>query len=207
MTHKKSLFVIPAQAGILSQGLFVLSVKIPAFAGMTVFFIFFLLASSFALTVDTPLSNPQQEAQAQALFKDIRCVVCKSESIADSPAEVARDMRRDIRERIAAGDSSEAIRSTLAERYGDVILMTPPLKRVTVLLWFGPLIIVGLALFMALRYFRHPERSVSEVEGSCAIDKDPSVRLRLTQDDKKTGSPRRYAPRDDEIVSGKMLDH
>lgn len=112
------------------------------------------VSQAFALTVDTPLADPAQEARAQTLFHEIRCVVCQSESIADSPAQVAADMRRLIRSRIKAGDSDAAIKSYLVSRYGDYILMTPPLKRATWLLWFGPLIVLAMGLLLAWRYFR-----------------------------------------------------
>ena len=91
---------------------------------------------------DQPLARPEQEARAQALFNEIRCVVCQHESIADSPAGVASDMRRWVRDRIAAGESDADIREGLVARYGDYVLFTPPLRAGTLLLWGLPLVLV-----------------------------------------------------------------
>lgn len=88
---------------------------------------------------DRPLPDAAQEARARALFDDIRCVVCQHEAIADSPAGIAADMRRLVREEIAAGRSDQQIRTDLVDRYGDFVLFTPPLRGGTWLLWFGPL--------------------------------------------------------------------
>ncbi|MDP1912971.1 cytochrome c-type biogenesis protein [Brevundimonas sp.] len=88
---------------------------------------------------DRPLADVAQEARAKALFADIRCVVCQHEAIADSPAGIAADMRRLVREEIAAGRSDEQVRTDLVRRYGDFVLFTPPLRAGTWLLWFGPL--------------------------------------------------------------------
>ncbi|MFN7109039.1 MAG: cytochrome c-type biogenesis protein CcmH [Brevundimonas sp.] len=95
---------------------------------------------------DRPLTDATQEARAQALFKDVRCVVCQHEAIADSPAGVAGDMRRLIREEIAAGASDQAVRDDLVRRFGDYVLFTPPVRVGTWLLWFGPFALVLLAI-------------------------------------------------------------
>ena len=91
---------------------------------------------------DRPLPDAAQEARARALFGDIRCVVCQHESIADSPAGIAADMRRLVREEIAAGKSDQAVRADLVRRYGDYVLFQPPVRAGTWLLWFGPFALV-----------------------------------------------------------------
>lgn len=91
---------------------------------------------------DRPLVDAAQEARAQALFDDIRCVVCQHEAIADSPAGIAADMRRLVREEIAAGSTDVEIRDDLVRRYGDFVLFKPPVRAATWLLWFGPLALV-----------------------------------------------------------------
>lgn len=96
------------------------------------------LAQEPAATPDEPLALPGQEARAQALFEVVRCVVCQHESIADSPAGIAGDMRRLIREEIASGATDQAIREDLVRRWGDYVLFTPPVRTGTWLLWFGP---------------------------------------------------------------------
>ncbi|WP_296165400.1 cytochrome c-type biogenesis protein [uncultured Brevundimonas sp.] len=91
---------------------------------------------------DRPLPDAAQEARAQALFDDIRCVVCQHEAIADSPAGIAGDMRGLVRDQIAAGASDQQIRQDLVRRYGDFVLFKPPVRGGTWLLWFGPLILM-----------------------------------------------------------------
>lgn len=110
-------------------------------------------SAALALNLDTPLPDAAQEARAKALFHDIRCVVCAGEAIADSPAEVARDMRREVRARIKGGDSDAAIKAYLVSRYGDAVLMRPPFKPATLLLWFGPLLLLAGGVWLARRIF------------------------------------------------------
>jgi len=113
-----------------------------------------LTAAEPAAAPDRPLSDPAEEARAQALFKDVRCVVCQHEAIADSPAGVAGDMRRLIREEIAAGATDQAVRDDLVRRFGDYVLFTPPVRAGTWLLWFGPFALVllaGTALMLRMR--------------------------------------------------------
>ncbi len=86
----------------------------------------------------------KDEARAEALFQEVRCVVCQSESIADSDAEIAADMRRDIRAQIAAGVSDADIRKHLYARYGDYVLFRPRVSPANMLLWGLPPLIVAL---------------------------------------------------------------
>jgi cytochrome c-type biogenesis protein CcmH len=135
---------------------------------------------------DQPLASPAQEARAQALFQDIRCVVCQHESIADSPAGIAADMRRLVREEIAAGSDDAAIRADLVRRWGDYILFKPPVKAATWLLWFGPLTLVLLAggIFIALSFRKKPataplspdeERRLEELLHTEEVRPDPDA--------------------------------
>lgn len=100
----------------------------------------FLLLCGAAQAAPAPgaLSNPAMETRARALQKELRCVVCQGESIDESNAPIAADIRKLIRERIAAGDSDKQIKDYLVSRYGDFVLMKPPLEPSTWLLWFGP---------------------------------------------------------------------
>jgi cytochrome c-type biogenesis protein CcmH len=99
------------------------------------------------------LGDPAQEARAQALEREIRCVQCQNEPIAQSTADIAADMRLLVRERIAAGDSDAEIRTFFRERYGDFVLFRPPWDSRTWALWAAPflLAVAGLAAVMALR--------------------------------------------------------
>lgn len=91
------------------------------------------------------LADPAQEARARELSKDIRCQVCQNQSIDDSNAPLAADLRKLVRERIVAGDSDHAIHEFLVRRYGDNVLMRPPMRPATWPLWFGPAAILVIA--------------------------------------------------------------
>jgi cytochrome c-type biogenesis protein CcmH len=100
------------------------------------------------------LPDPAQEARARALSREIRCQVCQNQSIDDSNAPLAADLRRIVRERIVAGDSDQAVSDFLVRRYGENVLMRPPVRPATWPLWFGPLailVIAGIGLLLFLR--------------------------------------------------------
>ena len=88
------------------------------------------------------LPNARQEAQAKALMEELRCLVCQGQSIADSDAELAGDMRALVRQRIAAGERPEAVRSWLIDRYGNWVSYRPPVEPVTWPLWAMPLVLL-----------------------------------------------------------------
>ncbi|MSO75097.1 MAG: cytochrome c-type biogenesis protein CcmH [Alphaproteobacteria bacterium] len=102
-------------------------------------------------TADRPLNDAALEARALKLHQEIRCLVCQGQSIADSNADLAYDLRLLIRERVAAGDSDAAVLDYLHARYGDFVLLEPPVKPATYALWFGPpvlLVIGGVVVFL-----------------------------------------------------------
>jgi cytochrome c-type biogenesis protein CcmH len=90
------------------------------------------------------LPDPAQEARARHLFQDIRCLVCQNESIDDSEAELASDLRRTVREQVAAGRSDAEIKHYLVDRYGEFVLMTPAFSWTNLALWGGPFLVVVL---------------------------------------------------------------
>jgi cytochrome c-type biogenesis protein CcmH len=90
------------------------------------------------------LANPAQEARARALFRDVRCLVCQSESIDESDAGLAHDLRQLIRQQVAAGHSDGDIRAYLVSRYGQFVLLTPKPSLGNAILWVGPLLVVVL---------------------------------------------------------------
>jgi len=97
------------------------------------------------------LADPAKEARARAIFQETRCLVCQGQSIDDSDAELAHDLRQIVRGQIAAGRSPAEVRAFLTARYGDYVLLRPPLKIGTALLWGGPFLIAvfGLGLLFA----------------------------------------------------------
>ncbi len=99
------------------------------------------------------------DARVRALAAELRCVVCQNQSLLDSDADLAKDMRTLIRERVDAGDTDEAIVAFLVERYGDFILLQPPFKPATWVLWLGPLAFLALALALARTRLRRARRA------------------------------------------------
>ena len=107
-----------------------------------------------AITAEEILANPVLEERARNLSKQLRCLVCQNQSIDDSDADLARDLRREVRSQIAAGTSDDAIIDQLRAKYGDYVLLNPPLDRATLFLWLSPLgfiILGGLIVMMARR--------------------------------------------------------
>jgi cytochrome c-type biogenesis protein CcmH len=102
----------------------------------------------------TQLEDPRQEAQAKALMESLRCLVCQGQSIADSDADMAGDMRALVRERIAAGESPEAVRAWLIERYGNWVSYKPPLEPLTWPLWAAPVLLLAAGAWLARGRFR-----------------------------------------------------
>ena len=102
-----------------------------------------LLASpAYALTPGEILQDQRLETRARALSAQLRCLVCQNQSIDDSDASLARDLRQIVRERLLAGETDEAIKSYLVARYGDFVLLQPPLRAGTVLLWSAPALLL-----------------------------------------------------------------
>lgn len=107
-----------------------------------------------AVEPNEQLPDPQQEMRARNLSRQLRCVVCQNESIDSSNADIARDLRLAVRERIRAGDDDDAVIGWVRQRYGDFVLLQPPLNASTLPLWFGPpllLLVAGLVLAVRAR--------------------------------------------------------
>ncbi len=104
------------------------------------------------------LPDPRQEAAAKALMETLRCLVCQGQSIADSDAELAGDMRALVRERIARGEKPEAIRAWLVQRYGNWVSYAPPVEPATWLLWVAPVLLIGAGIAVARGSFRRRRR-------------------------------------------------
>jgi cytochrome c-type biogenesis protein CcmH len=160
-----------------------------------------LALPALAVEPSEMLADPALEGRAREIGRALRCVVCQNQSIDDSNAEVAHDMRRAVRERLAAGDRDDAVFAFMVARYGDYVLLKPPFKPGTALLWLGgPLVLLlaGGALLLAARRRRavpaapapltEEERARVSVILSEAKDLTPAPSgdevLRSAQDDK-----------------------
>lgn len=110
-------------------------------------------SSAFAVEPDEILSDLALEARARSISGGLRCLVCQNQSIDDSNAPLARDLRLLVRDRLEAGDSDEDVRAYIVSRYGEFVLLRPPLNIRTVLLWLAPLLVLLAAITIAVRVF------------------------------------------------------
>jgi cytochrome c-type biogenesis protein CcmH len=108
------------------------------------------------------LRDPASEARAKALMEELRCLVCQGQSIADSDAPLAGDMRHEVRSKIAAGESPDEIKAWLVARYGNWVSYDPPFDAATAFLWLGPLLFLLLGGWLAFGRFRRGDRDAED---------------------------------------------
>ena len=120
----------------------------------TIVAILFFPLAVLAVDPGEILKDPNLEKRARSISKGLRCVVCQNQSIDDSDAQLARDLRILVRNRIVAGDSDTAVIDYVVSRYGDFVLLEPPVKGVTLVLWFGPIFITLAGLIGLILFFR-----------------------------------------------------
>lgn len=126
-----------------------------------IIFVMLFAVGAAAVEPDEMLADPTQEARAREISKRLRCLVCQNQSIDDSNAGLARDLRLLVRQRIQSGDSNDAVIAYIVARYGDFVLLRPPVRATTLVLWFGPLLILLAAVFGAILYFRRQRTAVA----------------------------------------------
>jgi cytochrome c-type biogenesis protein CcmH len=110
-----------------------------------------LAVSAAAIDPLEDFEDPKMQARYETLTSELRCLVCQNQTIADSNAELAQDLRRQTRDMLAAGATDREIKTFMTERYGDFVLYKPPLKATTILLWAAPVLLLILGLFVTLR--------------------------------------------------------
>lgn len=129
-----------------------------------------LCAQVYAIDTAPAFSDPAMQARYDSLIRELRCVQCRSQSIADSNVFLAADLRRQVRELMAAGKSDQEILQYMTDRYGDYVLYTPPLAARTILLWAAPLVLVlvgaGVAGMVIMRKSRLPHIDPSDPDSS-----------------------------------------
>jgi len=141
----------------------------------------FTASPVWAVQPDEVLDDPAQEARARELSKGLRCLVCRNESIDESNADLARDLRLLVRERLVAGDTDDQVISFVVDRYGEYVLLQPTTKGANWLLWAaGPLMLL-IAAVLALVYLRTRSRAVGTQE--IALSSEEQDRLRKILDD------------------------
>jgi cytochrome c-type biogenesis protein CcmH len=113
---------------------------------------------AFAVTVDPQLADPKLEARAKDISRELRCLVCQNQSIEDSGAPLARDLRIIVRERILAGDNDAQVKDYVVARYGDWVLLRPPFNARTLLLWIGPVVLLVTAVAGLGLYYRRTRK-------------------------------------------------
>src|SRR6266699_3211547 len=109
-----------------------------------------------------PNEDPQIEQRMRALTEQLRCLVCQNETLADSRADLAEDLRKEIREQMKAGKSDREIIAFLTQRYGDFVLYKPPVKSTTYLLWFGPFVLLIGGTFLLYKYLGQRRRMIAD---------------------------------------------
>jgi len=148
-------------------------------------------ADSTIKTADRPLSDPALEARARALMREIRCVVCQSQSIDESDAEIAAQLRNVVREQFAAGKSEDEIRDYLTARYGDFVLLKPPFNRSTLVLWLAPFALALIALVAGVFTLRarRPQAATASARDLSGAERERLNRLLVEDTEPGGGRP------------------
>ena len=123
------------------------------------------LILAVVIGADAPLEDADDEARAQSLMREIRCVVCDSEPVSHSTADIAMDMRRQIRQQVSDGQSNPAIRQYFKDRYGQYVLLRPPTDGAGMLIWLFPFILlVGVGGALAMRMFGKRRKALEPLD-------------------------------------------
>ena len=124
--------------------------------------LFLYCSQAYAARPDEMLANPALEERARVISKELRCPVCQNQSIDDSDADLAHDLRVLVRQRLEKGDSDAQVKQYLIDRYGDYVLLDPPFKKGTLVLWLGPLFLLFCAFLAARSAFKPGARENEE---------------------------------------------
>ena len=109
------------------------------------------------------VANPELEKRVMALSEELRCLVCQNQTLADSHAELAMDLKNQVREKLASGMSDKDVVDYMVERYGDFVMYRPPVKGTTFLLWFGPFALLAVALFVLVRKLSRRQGMLADI--------------------------------------------
>jgi cytochrome c-type biogenesis protein CcmH len=140
---------------------------------MRLLFIFLLMMSGSVYAVDThQLSDPKQQETYETLTKELRCLVCQNQTIADSNAELAGDLRRQVYEMLQQGKSKEEIVQFMTDRYGDFVLYKPPFKGKTSVLWIAPVIFLLMGLITVFFFIRRKKTAANLYSQAGTLETD-----------------------------------
>lgn len=128
------------------------------------------LVVTLSLCLPAPAQETPEEARLRALQEKLRCLVCQNQTLADSNADLAGDLRRELREQVKSGRSDGEILEFMVARYGDFVLYEPPFKATTALLWVGPFVLLGLALVAVAVMARRRRNAAAESESELGIE-------------------------------------
>jgi len=144
-----------------------------------------LPAAAGAVLPSERLPDPALEARARIISQDLRCQVCQNQSIDDSNASLAADLRRLVRERLTAGDSNEAVLAYVTQRYGDYVLLRPPLRTDTILLWYGPFGLLAAGLVGAAIYIRRRNPKTALAVAALSAEEEQRLAKLLAPEERK----------------------
>jgi len=133
--------------------------------------------AAFGVNPSEMLSDPALELRAREISKELRCVVCQNQSIDESDATLARDLRVLVRERLAAGDDDQGVIDYVVSRYGDFVLLRPPVKGATLALWGGPIAIALFALIAVFVFFRRQRQTAKAPIAATPLNEQERQRL------------------------------
>ncbi len=138
-----------------------------------------------AVEPDEILADPALESRAREIGKELRCLVCQNQSIDDSDAELAHDLRVLVRERLMAGDGDQEVIDYVVSRYGDFVLLKPPFKMSTYALWLGPGVVAVIAIVSVIAFYRRRSATVSTATAAPLTDAERERLAALLEDDRR----------------------
>ena len=149
-----------------------------------------LQGTAFAVQPDEMLANPQLESRARVLSEGLRCPVCQNQSIDDSDADLAHDLRVIVRQRLQSGDTDAQVQQYLVDRYGDYILLEPPFKTSTLILWLGAPLILLATLSVAMVFYRRRQETPEDTQRPLSAEEQKKIAALMgLQDDDRKGTP------------------
>lgn len=141
-----------------------------------------------AVNPDEVLTDPVLEKRARQISKNLRCVVCQNQSIDDSDAELARDLRLLVRERLLQGESDTEVVNFVVNSYGDFVLLKPPMKATTYVLWFGPIFLAGCGILATVVFIRRRAHADVTAKKPAALSDAERKRLNAILNEDETGT-------------------